>query len=72
MWLCVMSLRWNSGSVTCHYGWTNYMSISLGIPDLMKLQNVELNLPTPWVVSYRPTEEMDSYYVKLEGTEFSS
>ncbi len=41
-------------------------------PDLMELQNVELNLPTPWVVDDGPREEMDSYYIKLQGLPFSS
>ena len=41
-------------------------------PDLMELQNVELNLPASWFVANGPTEEMDSCYIYLQGSVFSS
>ncbi|WP_455279298.1 hypothetical protein [[Eubacterium] cellulosolvens] len=41
-------------------------------PDLMELQNIELNLPASWSVSYGPTEETDSLFIVVEGTDFSS
>ncbi|MFC1505745.1 hypothetical protein ACFLQ6_01600 [Thermoproteota archaeon] len=41
-------------------------------PELMELQNVELNLPAPWVVGDGPREEADSYFIMVQGTFFSS
>jgi hypothetical protein len=38
-------------------------------PDLMELQNVELNLPTYWFVNSGPTEEIDSFYIEVRGGE---
>ncbi|MFC1506991.1 hypothetical protein ACFLQ6_07970 [Thermoproteota archaeon] len=40
-------------------------------PELMELQNVELNLPAPWWVEGGPAEEADSFYIKVEGDFFS-
>ena len=40
-------------------------------PDLMELQNIELNLPASWSVTFGPTEETDSYYIHFEESDFS-
>jgi hypothetical protein len=40
-------------------------------PDLMELQNVELNLPASYWVSRGPTEQGDSFFILVEGTLFS-
>jgi hypothetical protein len=35
-------------------------------PDLMELRNVELHLPTGWLITDGPIEQTDSFYIVLE------